>query len=453
MKIAWILALCLLTAPAIGQQAAPREAPPTAEETAVPELVNRAIAAYQEKDYAAMEEQLARAVEQRPYLAQLRYLLAKSYALQDKKREAYDALVRLQQSGLSFELEGDSDFDNIRGYPLYDHLVGEFAKNAEPYGTFSTPLAIARSDLLLESMTHDPKRDQLLVGSVINGTVYHVQDDGSLSAFIEPDEENGLLGITSMAVDAERGVLWVASGASPHVSHARLGDNGKSYLHKFDLDSGKPLGRFSAPASKSYLIDLALAPDGSVFAADTLRPVVWQLPSARAASPDDEALELFFAGGTLTGIRAITVDDAGEHLYFSDYEFGLFGVQIEEKKPFMLHLGQDVNLSGIDAMEWYEDSLVLVQNGVVPRRVMRFQLFPDRRRGRHIQAMVSGQESFSNPVAMTVTDGHLHLIANSHRNAYDPRTGKLAKDAQLKPHPIIRAELDYGWMPPPVEPG
>ena len=455
MRTAWILALALASGQLSAQEtagdppAAPAE-PAVAEETRLPLLVNRALAAYQAKDYAAMEENLKRVAELRPYLAQFRFLLAKAYALQDKKREAYDTLVRLQEQGLSLPLEGDEDFANIKGFQLYDYLVERFAKNAEPYGQASRVLTIDETDLLIESIAWDPTREQFLAGSVINGTIYQVAESGELTAFIQPDETNGLLGVVDLEVDADAGVLWALSGASPQVKHARLPDAGKTYVHKFDLKTGKALARFHPPVPSSYLLDLALAPSGAVFVTDSAQPVVWQLPAEKASTNKNAPLDMFLAAGNLSGLRAITVDGAGKNLYFSDYEQGLFGVEIATKQPFRVHLGDRLNLSGIDAMDWYDDSLVLVQNGIVPRRVLRFQLFDDGRRGRHSQAMLSGQPEFRNPVATTMVGNQLHLIANSHRNAYDPRTGQLREGAEVKPHQVLKLSLDYGWLPPPM---
>lgn len=448
MNRAWIVICALLIAPFSFAQEAPDA---VGEETRIPALVQRALTAYEAEDYERMEQVLERAVELRPQLADLRFLLAKAYALQDEKQAAFNALVELQSQGLSFPLEGDPDFENLRPFDLYDYLVEQFAKNGQPYAPPASRFEIESTDLLLESIAYDPTGDRYLVGSIATGTVYLVSDDGDLTPFIEPNEDNGLLGIADLLVDAERGVLWVASGASPHVRHARASDLGASYVHRFDLQSGKPLARFRAATRASYFLDLALAPDGTVYAADSVNPVVWKTNPAVTGGQGN--LSVFFGSNALTGIRAVAVDDRGEHVYFADYELGLFGVPVGSDQAFEVHLGQALNLSGIDQLLWYQDSLVAVQNGVSPRRVLRFQLFDDHRRGRHAQAMTSGQPYFRNPTAGTLVGDDLVIIANSHRNAYDPRSGKPTKDAELKPPKVVAIALDFGWMPPPERSG
>ena len=436
----------LLTLLAAGLLHAQEQPVEIGSETRIPALITIAQEAYGAGDYERMAAALARAVELRPHLADLRFLLAKAYALQDEKQSAYNALVILQSQGLSFRMTGDPDFENLRGYQLYDYLEEEFAKNAEPYAEPEPRFRLDGENLLVEALAYDPKGGRFLAGSVTEGTVYTVDDDGSLTPFITPNPSNGLLGISALAVDPENNTLWVASGASPHVVHGRPADRGRTYLHQFSLDSGDYVARYAPTvAGPGYFIDLVLAPDGKVYAADSVRPVIWRLEPA-AESPQ---LEAFFGSEALTGIRTLTIDDSGEYLYFADYELGIFGLRIGDNEAFEVHLGRNLNLSGIDLMRWFEDSLILVQNGVVPKRVLRFQLFDDHRNGRHAQAMTSGQPSFRNPTTGTLVGSDLVLIANSHRNAYDPATGRLREGAEVSPHQVVDVALDYGWIPPP----
>ena len=441
MRKVWIV-LTLLAAGLLHAQEEPAE---IAAETRIPALIAIAQEAYQSNDHERMAEALARAVALRPHLADLRFLLAKAYALQDEKESAYNALVILQSQGLSFNMTGDPDFENLRGYQLYDYLEEEFAKNAEPYADPKPRFQIDGEDLLIEALAYDPKADRFLAGSVTEGTVYAVGEDGSLTEFITPDPRNGLLGISAMAVDVDNNALWVASGASPHVQHVRPADRGRTFLHRFELDSGAYVTRYAPAAGPGYFIDLALSPEGTVYVADSVRPVIWRLDPAA----DQPSLQAFFGSESLTGIRTLTIDDSGEHLYFADYELGLFGVKMGESTAFEVHLGRNLNLSGIDLMRWFEDSLILVQNGVVPKRVLRFQLFDDHRNGRHAQAMTSGQPDFRNPTTGTLVGSNLVLIANSHRNAYDPATGQLRPEAEVSPHKVVDVALDFGWIPPP----
>ncbi len=457
-----VLAGCLLAAmmtatvvgaqPQAGSEAEPAPtANPFATEQRLPVLLDAAARAYEAEDYLVMRQAASRAAELRPQLVDLQYLLARAHALLDEKSEAYNALVELQSQGMSFDMDGDPDFENLRGFQLYDYLQDEFAKNGTAYGQASRYGTIERTDLLLESMVWDSAGERLLVGSVITGEIFAVGDDGELETLVTPDEENGLLGITSLAVDARNNTLWVASADTPQTRNISDEQRGASILHRFELDTGRFLERLEAPVRPLLFIDLALAPNGDVYLADAIKPVIW-----KAASEGDEAGQLvpFFGGGGLTGVRSIELDSAGRNLYLADYEIGVLGIALADQSLFPVQLGRSLILSGVDAMHWYKDSLIVVQNGTWPRRVLRVGFFPDRKRAQHAQALESNHPEFRNPVAGTLgADGRFLLIANSHRGTYDPRTGAPIDGAEREPPVILSIDPEFGWKPPPLKLG
>lgn len=413
-------------------------------ETRTDLLVGAALGAYQAKDYTTMQLVLERVVELRPYLADLKFMLARAYALQDRKTEAYNTLTQLSQQGLSFDMDGDADFENLRGFQLYDFIQEQFARNAAPFGAATTAFRIEETDLLIESIAHDPTGERFLVGSVTTGQILAIGKDGTLTRFIRPDQENGLLGVTALAVDNQRGRLWVTSTGSLQARHTDESMRGASRLHAFELATGKHLLTVDAPVKPILFIDIAVAADGRLFIADATKPIVWAVEDAATDAPK---LEPFFSGRGLTGIRALTLDTAGGQLYLADYELGLFGIDLQAQQLYPIQMGEMLNLAGIDDVAWYEDSLVLVQNGVKPRRVLRLQLDPSHRRALHVQAVESAHPSFRNPVAGTLGPDGFFLIANSHRNEYDPRTGSPRPGIQLTPHTVLRIDPTFSWDP------
>ena len=92
-------------------------------------------------------------------------------------------------------------------------------------------------------------RKQLLVGSAREGAVFRVAADGSLSKLAGADDTNGMWAVFDIAVDAKRGVLWVASTAVPHFQHYDAQqDLGRAGVFKFDLKTGKFLKSFLSPS-------------------------------------------------------------------------------------------------------------------------------------------------------------------------------------------------------------
>ena len=252
------------------------------------------------KDYEVMELAAARLTVLRPQIGEYRFLLARAYALLDKKPEAYEALLFLQKQGLSFDMAGDSDFDHLRGYQLYDFLQERFQTNAKAVGQVVNEIKLPRSDLLIDGLVYDPKREQFLVGSVTQGAVYLVSANGALKEFIKADEDNGLLGVFDMALDPERRVLWVTSVAVAHYKGIKFQDTGRAAVFRFDLDTGKLLGRYEAPRPANMkLTNIAVGPDGIAYVADSASPGVYQI------NPEDGEIRRFFSSRNFTNLRGL----------------------------------------------------------------------------------------------------------------------------------------------------
>jgi hypothetical protein len=140
---------------------------------------------------------------------------------------------------------------------------------------------------------------------------------------------------------------------------------------------------------------------------------------------------------------AVSAD--GRKLYVADHGLGIFGVDLAAGKPFDLEFDPaTVTLAGIDGVYWYEDTLVLIQSGMSPHRVMRLSLDAD---GKHVVAAMpldAANPAFELPTYGAVAGDALYFIANSQKNAYD-RFGSPRDVAKLEPVKIFRSDLKFAW--------
>lgn len=423
---------------------------PFASETNIGALQSAAAEAFQAGDYQRMELALQRAVELRPFLAHLRLELAKSLALQDKKTEAFTALLALQKQGLSFDIADDEAFTNLRGLGVFDYIQKNMDTFRQPYGQPQTVTDLPAEYSLVEAMAYDAESQRTFFADARQGRIFVADSEGEVSVFAESTKREPLFSIFDLELDAQRGVLWALSTVSSYLENPDGRFAGRTFVVRYDLASGKRTGTFRT-REKTRLIDMAVSPrNGTLFAVNGATPTIWMLPADRL-DKSSESLEVLLNLAGLGAIRTITIDDAGETLYFSEYERGLFGHKLRENRSFTLHMGDQLNTAGIDSMGWYDDSLVLLQNGYSPHRVLRLKLGNEGMSARHAQSILSNLDSFLAPTTMEVVDDQVLVITNSHRNLFDPATGERIGDAPLEPHHIVRAGLNYGWMPPPVE--
>lgn len=375
----------------------------------------------------------------RPHVGALRYELAAAYAQQDMKSEAYNTLLELQAAGFSQEIENDARFEKVTTTEVWKYIVQGFQRNRDSFGEGEVAYTLPREDLLIESLAYDPTRDQVLVGSVREGKVYAVEDDGSLKVIAEATEANGMWGVLGIAVDAERGVLWVASTAVPHFKQYNAEEDlGKAGIFKFELASGKFVKSFLSPVvpGQSFVLSaIAAAADGSVYVADGVNNAIYQVR--------DDSFRRLLQAPHLSSVRALAVSGDSKRLYFSDVQRGVFGIDLESGKAFDLAVPAKLSLASIESMAWWNNHLLIVQNELPPNRIMRLKLSEDGRQIVLGHPLEANQQALPLQVGAALgEDAELFVIGNSQRNQYD-RFGLPRSRERLEGARIYRLKADF----------
>jgi hypothetical protein len=449
--------LCLvLSGPALAAAQTP-ESPPAASKAAAtdasevarklasvkdPAVAIQAAAAFRARgDLAGEAEAWARAAQLRPHLGRYKLEAAIAYARQDKKRETYSLLLELQTHGYAYDLRGDERFAKVATTEVWEYILQGLDANRKPFGDGRVSHTLPREDLLLESVAWDAERKRLLVGSARDGRVYAVGAGDTLSTVVQADAENGMWAVFDIAVDAKRGVLWVASTAVPHYKgYEAERDLGRAGVFKFDLATGKFIKKFLSPSilgQSFFLSTLALGKDGEVYAADGVNNAVYQVR-------DDQFRRLFHAP-TLSSIRGLSVSGDGKILYLADHERGVIGFDLAQGKPFDVLVPERLALGGIDGLTWWQGHLIVVQNGMEPTRIMRLKLDDAGRTIVGVQALAANIDALSLPTLGTLAGDRFHVIANSQKRNYD-RFGLIKDASKLEGTRIYT--VDAGWAPP-----
>lgn len=368
----------------------------------------------------------------RPHVGAYRYEMAAAYAQQDMKSESYTALLELQASGFAHALEDDPRFSPVSDTRVWGYIVEGFQRNRDRFGEGRVSYTLPAQDLLIESLAFDDKRGRLLVGSVREGKVFVVGDEGRLTTLVEANEENGMWGVFGVAVDTSRDVLWVSSTAVPHFrGYNAERDLGKAGIFKFRLSDGELIERFESPSTPGYsyvISDIKVASDGAVYALDPVNNAIYQVR--------DNALRRLLHAPHLGGLRSLAVSSDARVLYFNDVERGLFGVELASGAPFDIGVPAKLSIANIEAITYWQGHLLVVQNSLPPNRIMRLRLGEG---GRHISQghpLEANRPELSSPVGATISaDGRMFVIGNSQREQYDrfglPRNRDRLEGARL----------------------
>ena len=439
-----------LVAVAASAQLAPAKAPAGPDPSTLTEAqisgaktpgpLSRLAALYKEKgDYERLSWSLKRLAELLPNNGDIRLALATTYALRDEKTLTYDTLLAMQKQGFGYDLAKDPNFDKVSKTKIWPYILQALSTNLKPFGEGKLAFTLPASDSLYESLAFDPKRGQLLVGSVRDGTIQLVAKNGALQNFIQPDAQNGLWSVYAMAADPNNDALYVASTASVYFKGFKQEDYGKAGVFKFQLSSGKLLAKYmvSAGAQPNTLSSIAVGKGGLVFAADGLRNIIYRL--------DGAALKPMVSNPRLSSIRGLTVSGDGKTLYFADYALGIFGVDLSAGSGFDLHYDpKQLVLGGIDGLYWYDGTLVAIENGMSPRRVMRLRLSTDGRSVVGMMALDASKPELTLPTYGAIEGDALYFVANSQKNAYDAY-GSPKAEAKMEPVKVFRSDLRFAW--------
>jgi sugar lactone lactonase YvrE len=189
----------------------------------------------------------------------------------------------------------------------------------------------------------------------------------------------------------------------------------KTALCGFDLDA--PSGG-TGDAARGCLLppndgaahrfdDLTVAADGTVYLSDAEAPAIYRL------KPGAAALEPWVDGREVVSPNGLALSAKGEALYVADYTQGLLRIDTATGKA--ARLPAEVPTVGIDGLARLGDrTLVAVQNGVAPPRILRIDLDEKGEGVDGAEAVELGREDWDEPTLGCVAGGDYYYVSNSH---------------------------------------
>jgi hypothetical protein len=395
----------------------------------------QAASAYKAKDYAAAIENFKKAAELVPDHPSVIYNLACMYALAGRKSEALAALSRFAEMGLVLPAEKDGDLASIKDTPEFKLILARFEASKTPVIRSSAGFTIHEKGLITEGLAYDPVEESFFVSSVHKRKILAVGKSGDVKTFAS--EQDGLFSVLGMAVDAKRRHLWVTSTAFPQMIKFRKEEDGTSAVFKFDLRTKRLLKKYvlSNAGKKHALGDLTIQSNGDVFTTDSLSPAVYVI------HPQKNEIELFLEDPGFGSPQGLAFSSDEQHLFMADYSTGLFDIDVNAKKIGHLRPLSGATLLGIDGLYYHKGSLIGVQNGVTPQRIVRVSLSKDLSRVERLEVVEANNPIFLEPTLGVLVKDMFYFIANSQWPLID-ESGNLAAEDKLQDPVVLKIKLD-----------
>jgi sugar lactone lactonase YvrE len=416
----------LVPTPALGAQS-----DPVAESRA---HYRAALQAYEARDLPAFLAHAREAQALRPAHGGATYALASAFALTGDTAGALGMLRHFAALGYSADLAADSDFVTLRDEVGYAEVSRRLARNGEPVVASRVAFELPDRELLTEGIAYDPGEDVFYVGSVHQAKIFRVTRAGGTSEFA-PDS-TGRWAPLGLRVDGKRRALWVATAALPQTAGYSASDSGRSALLRYDLGSGRLTGRYPTPADgRAHAIgDLIITRDGEAYATDSRAPVLYRVPRR------GDTLELYLESPLFLSAQGLALTPDERSLYVADYARGMLRVDLRARSVSPVEAGDSVLSLGIDGLYFHGGSLIGIQNGVTPHRVVRFRLNPTGDRVLRAEVLERAHPRYEEPTLGVLVGGELYYVANAQWEQFG-EDGRIANPESLRRPVILRLRL------------
>ena len=438
--IALLLLMCSAAATAQGLDPEQLFAQDLAAMNSLPQLQELAEKTLQAEQYARYEQVMKRLVELRPFDPVFKLNLAKAYALQDKKSEAYNDLIALQKAGLSYPVADNPGFDLIKDTNVFGYIEDGMQQNAAHFGEGETAFTVSHhySGMLFENLAWDNAGQRFLLGSVRSGAVYQYSEGGGFEEYMPAgNPATGPWGVIDLVVDQDHDLLWLASATLPHYNGTTQQNFGRAMISKVKLSTGEVLQNLMMPVSNQPRLITALhvTQSGDLYFVNAFDSTFFQIKQGTNAVNPVVALP------GMTSIKAITSNADESLLYVSDFELGLFVINTETWQVAPLVKDTSGFFAGMNDLFYDDGDLVGIQSGVQPARLMRFvlkqdlflqNLFP-------IEASHPDFDYLGNGV---LVGDHVYYAANT-QWAKTNGLGRLLPDASWEPLKVMKSPTRY----------
>ncbi|GAB3942812.1 hypothetical protein GCM10028805_08010 [Spirosoma harenae] len=292
-----------------------------------------------------------------------------------------------------------------------------------------------QTGLITEGIAHDPQTGAFYISSVHKRKIICYDSKNGAIDFSKPADS--LWGIFGMKVDPSRRLLWACSSALVQAEGVTASLDGRTTLVAYDLKTNRLLHTFpvSIDGKPHLLGDLTIAKNGTVYSTDSRSPCIYRLEAG------EKAITPFLTDTLFRSLQGLALSDDEQTLFVADYRRGLLAVNLATKQATCLSCTLSTDLSGIDGLYAYQNSLIAIQNRKKPYRVTRIKLSKAPLAIEQVDLLDSDHPLTTEPTLGVVVGKQFYYIANSQWDAFD-NAGKPVPNFPAQKPTILSLSLD-----------
>ena len=180
-----------------------------------------------------------------------------------------------------------------------------------------------------------------------------------------------------------------------------------------------------------WLGDLTIDAEGTVYTTDSWNRVIYRLKI------EASEIEYFLTDSDFGSLQGLDISADGKTLFVADYATGIFAVDLESRKVTRLNPGASVVPYGIDGLYVHGQSLIAIQNGVRPQRLIRLNLDQNLTRVDSLKVLEVGHPAFFEPTLGDVVGNTFYYVANSAWPLFSDESNMPPPPFDAVPNPVI----------------
>jgi hypothetical protein len=370
-------------------------------------LYNQSIEAYKNKDYSLFLKLNIQLDSIRPMHPTFTYNLASAYSLNGKKQEAFSVLKTIVLANNTVAFEEDSDFELLKDDKRFKELLQLKLTQSILIENSIQKLSLSEKDLHPEGLLYLSKhklwlsssiRDKKIVAFDANGKCIDWFNDCSYSPF-------------SIKTDHNEKYLWVACSAIPEMKNFTKEMDGKSEILKIEIATKRIVKRYTVGGNHVFG-DLVVAKNNDVYISDSAEPKIYKIEKGSLLLWGDLKMEAF-------NLQGIAFNKKESKLFIADYLKGILVIDVKTKEKSWLGFPEETSKKGIDGLVFYNNSLIAIQNGVVPIRIVRYKLNENATKIIDFVVLDNNRNVFNEPALATLVQNKLYFVANSPWKFYE----------------------------------
>ena len=339
------------------------------------------------------------------------------------KTEAIRWLEKYASMGLKYDIAKDDDLKPLLTDAAFAPVAQQMTERTKLVQKAEGVCALPLPDLMPEDLTFDRASGTFVVSSIQHHTLYRVTLPKAGAAEcglkeIPLEDQAKRWPVLAVSADAARNLLWMTSCAMPGFIGFPKEDEGKAALFAVDGATGKVVRRFDlntgGPAVLGYM---SVAQDGAVYVSDSIGGGVYRVRG------DVKTATLEKIAGDFFSPQTPVVAGDSKRLFVADYSMGIAVVDLTQPNPpgqlhYLPH-SESIAVTGLDGMYLSGDSLIGIQNGTDPERIIRFHLNPAQTEITSGEVVEQSTERLGEPTHVVGLNGWFYVTANVGWNKVD----------------------------------